>query len=102
MKIDVEGAEWDSFLLAPDSVFQQIDQMDVEFHEVGEEKFVATLQLKQFFVVAHIHYNNFACAPHLAPFPTWAFEVLLVNKRIAKTDGSPAQKYCCRLTRPTM
>jgi hypothetical protein len=37
-----------------------------------------------------VHYNNFSCDPALAPFPTWAFEVLLVNKRIAMTDGSPA------------
>src|SRR5512132_3853503 len=29
MKIDVEGAEWDSFLLAPDSALSQIDQLDV-------------------------------------------------------------------------
>jgi hypothetical protein len=91
MKMDVEGAEWDSFLLAPDSVFEHIDQMDVEFHGVGDQKFVATMQrLKQFFNVAHVHYNNFSCDSNMAPFPTWAFEVLLVSKRIAKTDGSPA------------
>jgi hypothetical protein len=91
MKMDVEGAEWDSFLLAPDAVFEHIDQLTVEFHNVGEDKFVATLQrLKQYFVVAHLHYNNFSCDASLSPFPSWAFEVLLVNKRIAKSDGSPA------------
>jgi hypothetical protein len=46
--------------------------------------------LKQFFHVAHVHYNNFSCDGSLAPFPSWAFEVLLVNKRIAMSDGSPA------------
>ncbi len=91
MKMDVEGAEWDSFLLAPDSVFEHIDQMDVEFHHVDDPRFVATMQrLKGFFDIAHVHYNNFSCDPDMKPFPTWAFEVLLVSKRIAKTDGSPA------------
>jgi hypothetical protein len=91
MKIDVEGAEWDSFLLAPDSVFTHIDQLDVEFHHVDDPKYVATMRrLKQFFYIAHVHYNNFSCDPSLRPFPSWAFEVLLVSKRIAVTDGAPA------------
>jgi hypothetical protein len=91
MKIDVEGAEWDAFLAAPDEVLRQIDQLDVEFHHVEDPKYVATLQrLKRFFYVAHVHYNNFSCQPSLRPFPSWAFEVLLVNKRIAVTDGKPA------------
>jgi hypothetical protein len=91
MKIDVEGAEWDTFLLAPDSTLSHIDQLDVEFHHVDEPKYVETIRrLKRFFDVAHVHYNNFSCDPSLAPFPSWAFEVLLVSKRIAVTDGSPA------------
>ncbi len=32
LKIDVEGAEWDSFLTVPDKVLAQIDQIAVEFH----------------------------------------------------------------------
>src|SRR6267142_1029187 len=81
---------WDSFLFAPDSVFAHIDQLDVEFHHVEDPKFVAAMErLKQFFYVAHVHYNNFSCDPAIGPFPSWAFEVLLVNKRIAMTDGSP-------------
>ena len=47
-------------------------------------------RLKQFFYVAHVHYNNFSCDAALAPFPSWAFEVLLVSKRIASSDGSAA------------
>jgi hypothetical protein len=91
MKMDVEGAEWDAFLLAPESVFEHIDQLDVEFHHVDEERFVATMRrLKTFFDIAHVHYNNFSCDPGLKPFPSWAFEVLLVSKRIAKTDGTRA------------
>jgi len=91
MKIDVEGAEWDAFLLAPDSALRQIDQLDVEFHHVDEPKYVETIRrLKRFFYIAHVHYNNFSCDPSLTPFPSWAFEVLFVSKRIAMTDGSPA------------
>jgi hypothetical protein len=91
MKIDVEGAEWDSFLFAPDSTLSQIDQLDVEFHHVDEPKYVETMRrLKRFFYVAHVHYNNFSCDSSVAPFPSWAFEVLLVNKRIASSDGSAA------------
>ena len=91
MKIDVEGAEWDAFLLAPDSALAQIDQLDVEFHHVDDPKYVETMRrLKRFFHVAHVHYNNFSCDSSLAPFPSWAFEVLLVNTRIAMSDGSPA------------
>jgi hypothetical protein len=91
MKIDVEGAEWEAFLLAPDNAFLHIDQLDVEFHHVDDPKYVDTIRrLKRFFYIAHVHFNNFSCDPSLAPFPSWAFEVLLVNKRIAATDGSPA------------
>src|SRR5262245_13293824 len=91
MKIDVEGAEWDAFLLAPDSALSQIEQLDVEFHHVGDPKYVETIRrLKTFFHIAHVHYNNFSCDGSLAPFPSWAFEVLLVNKRLAMSDGSPA------------
>jgi hypothetical protein len=91
MKIDVEGAEWDAFLLAPDSTLSQLDQIDVEFHHVDDVKYVEAIRrLKQFFYIAHVHYNNFSCDPLAAPFPAWAFEALLVNKRIAMSDGSPA------------
>jgi hypothetical protein len=91
MKIDVEGAEWDAFLLAPDSTLAQFDQINVEFHHVDDPQYVVAIRrLKQFFHIAHLHYNNFGCDASLAPFPSWAFEVLLVNKRIAMSDGSPA------------
>jgi hypothetical protein len=91
VKIDVEGAEWESFLAAPDALLDRIDQMAVEFHGAGDQKFVAAMEkLRRFFHVAHLHYNNFSCQQGLDPFPAWAYEVLLVNKRIGETDGSPA------------
>jgi hypothetical protein len=74
VKMDVEGAEWDAFLSAPDSVLERIDQLVVEFHGTGDVRYLAALQrLKRFFHVAHLHFNNFACWPGLEPFPAWAY-----------------------------
>jgi hypothetical protein len=87
MKIDVEGAEWDSFLSAPDEVLQQFDQIAVEFHWVQEERYRVVVQrLKQFFHVVHLHFNNASCIGGLDPFPTWAYEVLFVSKRLGIVD----------------
>lgn len=89
LKIDVEGAEWDSFLFAPDAILEQIDQLAVEFHGVDEDRFLAVVhRLKQFFHVAHIHFNNWSCNEDLDPFPTWANEVLFVSKRLGVVDLS--------------
>ena len=89
LKIDVEGAEWDLLLSAPDEVLGQIDQMAVEFHWVEDEKSLAAVRrLKQFFEVAHIHFNNASCISGMEPFPAWAYEVLFVNKRLAVVDPS--------------
>jgi hypothetical protein len=92
VKMDVEGAEWDSLLHAPDATLDRIDQLAIEFHYINDERYVKTVQrLKQFFYVAHVHVNNWSCARGLDPFPGWAFEALLVNKRIGVLDpGQPA------------
>lgn len=89
MKIDVEGAEWESFLAMPDATLQQIDQLAVEFHGVHDNQSVAVVRrLKQFFEVAHVHANNASCIGGMEPFPSWAYEVLFVSKRIAIVDPS--------------
>jgi hypothetical protein len=81
--MDVEGAEWDSFLRAPDELFRLIDQMAVEFHGSDDEKFLRVVRrLKQFFHVVNLHFNNYSCRSGLEPFPSWAYEVLFVNKRL--------------------
>ena len=50
VKMDVEGAEWQSLLSAPDSVLEQIDQLAIEFHWIEDGTSVALARrLKQFF-----------------------------------------------------
>lgn len=89
MKIDVEGAEWESFLAVPDETLQRIDQLAVEFHGVRDDNSVAVVRrLKQFFEVAHVHANNASCIGGMEPFPSWAYEVLFVSKRLAVVDPS--------------
>jgi hypothetical protein len=89
MKMDVEGAEWDSLWSAPDEVLQRIDQLDIELHHNEDARFVAVVQrLKQFFYVTHVHFNNFSCEGNQKPFPSWAFEVLFVNKKVGVIDPS--------------
>lgn len=92
LKMDVEGAEWDSLLHAPDAALERIEQMSVEFHGVHDEKFVRTIwRLKTLFWIAHVHFNNYSCLDGLAPFPAWAYEVLFVNKRLANVDADRAR-----------
>jgi hypothetical protein len=89
VKMDVEGAEWETFLRTPDEVFDQIDQLVVEFHGVDKQQFVdAIRKLKNFYYVANLHYNNYSCTTLYRPFPAWAFEVLLVSKKLGIPDKS--------------
>jgi hypothetical protein len=96
LKIDVEGAEWDSLLSTPDDVLQRIDQMAVELHWelensrwIQQERYARLVKrLKQFFEIAHIHFNNASCLDALDPFPSWAYELLFVSKRLAVIDPS--------------
>jgi hypothetical protein len=91
VKMDVEGAEWDSFNDASEDVLQRIDQMAVEFHGFDQPRFMeAIVKLKGLFHVAHLHWNNYSCQEDKAPFPAWAYEVLFVNKRIGVPDPAGA------------
>jgi hypothetical protein len=89
VKMDVEGAEWDSILQTPDGVLEKIDQIIFEFHGIDRdtERYLKVMdKLRRLFVVAHLHFNNHACVVGGAPFPAWAYEVTYVNKRLAKVD----------------
>jgi hypothetical protein len=89
VKIDVEGAEWDSLLATPDAVLDQIDQMPMELHGANEERFLEVVRrLKQKFHLVNLHFNNYSCSPDLDPLPAWAYQVLWVNKRIGIPDES--------------
>lgn len=87
VKIDVEGAEWDSLLATPDAVLDGIDQLPMELHGVDEARFLALVRkLKRTFYLTSLHFNNHACSAEAAPLPAWAYQVLFVNKRLAEPD----------------
>jgi hypothetical protein len=89
VKMDVEGAEWESLEATPLNVLDRIDQLAIEFHGVDEEQYLRVVRtLKGLFYVAHLHYNNFRCRPHFLPFPADVFEVLFVNKRLGRLAAS--------------
>jgi hypothetical protein len=97
VKMDVEGSEWDSLAAAPIEVLDRIDQFAMELHGVDERRFVDVVRkLKQVFYVAHLHFNNWSCMQGIAPFPAWAVEILLVNKKIGEVDPTRTP----RLPRP--
>jgi hypothetical protein len=89
VKIDVEGAEWNSLLATPDAVRDQIDQMAMELHGVNEQRFLDVVRLlKQKFYLVNLHFNNSSCTRKSDPLPAWAYQVLWVNKRIGIPDES--------------
>jgi hypothetical protein len=89
MKMDVEGAEWESLPLLTDDALNRIDQLVIELHGVKEQRFLDVVRrLKQFFYVANVHVNNFSCQPGHEPFGGWVYEVLFVNKALTSVDLS--------------
>jgi hypothetical protein len=87
VKMDVEGAEWESLLATPDSVLNRIEQLPMELHGTDDPRFLELVRkLKLTFHLVHIHFNNHACNPAVKPFPASAFQVLWVNKRIGIRD----------------
>ena len=78
LKIDVEGAEWNTLLSAPDEMLERIDQMAVEFHWLQDgstgwlhdEKYLSVVKrLKEFFEIAHVHFNNASCIERSGAVP---------------------------------
>jgi hypothetical protein len=87
VKIDIEGAEWDSLMATPDSVLDTISQMPMELHGTDEQKILGTVRrLKRQFHLVNLHFNNWACTPDTAPLPASAYQVLWVNKKIGEID----------------
>jgi hypothetical protein len=89
VKMDIEGAEWKSILATPDEVLATIDQLPMELHGTNDPLYLEVVdKLKRNFYLVHLHFNNWACRPDLAPFPANAFQVLWVNKRVG-IPGTP-------------
>jgi hypothetical protein len=89
MKIDVDGAEWESLLAAPDDLLDRIEQMPMELHvyRTFQPGFVELIRrLKTKFHLVSLHFNNHACTRDTDPLPSRAFQVLWVNKRIGVLD----------------
>jgi hypothetical protein len=87
IKMDIEGAEWDSLLATPNELLEHIDQLPMELHGVQDRRFIDLVRkLKQTFYLVSVHFNNWACSPRVAPFPSIAYQVLFVNKRLGVLD----------------
>ena len=87
VKIDIEGAEWDSLMATPDAVLDRISQMPMELHGTDERKFLEVVRrLKRQFYLVNVHFNNFSCGPDAAPLPGSVFQVLWVNKRVGEIE----------------
>jgi hypothetical protein len=87
IKIDIEGAEWNSLLAAPDELLASIPQIAMEMHGFDNPKIVAVLRkLKRNFYLVNLHFNNWSCTPKAAPLPAWAYQTHWVNKRIGVPD----------------
>lgn len=92
IKMDIEGAEWDSLLAAPDELLASIPQLAMEMHGFDDPKIVEVLRkLKRNFYLVNLHFNNWSCTRRAAPLPAWAYQVLWVNKRIGIVD--PAASF---------
>ena len=74
LKMDIEGAEWDSLLATSDELLQGVNQISIEFHRTEDRKYIDLVRkLKKTFYVVDIHFNNFSCGFLLSPFPAWAY-----------------------------
>lgn len=103
VKMDVEKAEWDSILVTPDAILNNIDQLVVEFHicidckadfhEIDLEKYIQVIQkLKKTFYIVNVHFNNYSCFKGFEPFLGTVFEVLFVNKRIGLMNKNESKR----------
>jgi len=91
VKIDIEGAEWQAILAAPDELFDTIVQMPMELHGTDTQEVLDGLRkLKKHFYLVSVHFNNWRCSTDYAPFPTFAYQVLLVNRKIGIVGRPPA------------
>jgi len=59
IKMDIEGAEWDSLLAAPEELLASIPQITMEMHGFDDPKIVEVLRkLKRNFYLVNLHFNK--------------------------------------------
>jgi hypothetical protein len=85
VKIGVEGAELESLMSTPDRVLDRIDQLAMEVHGADRATSISPE------VETHISSRSSALQQSVvwrrwSPLPAWAYQVLLVNKRIGARD----------------
>jgi hypothetical protein len=87
IKMDIEGAEWDSLLAAPDELLASIPQIAMEMHGYNDPKILEVIRkLRRNFYLVNLHFNNWSCTSKAAPLPAWAYQAHWVNKRIGVLD----------------
>jgi hypothetical protein len=87
IKMDIEGAEWDSLLAAPDELLASIPQIAMEMHGYNDPKILEAIRkLKRHFYLVNLHFNNWSCTSKAAPLAAWAYQTHWVNKRIGVPD----------------
>lgn len=102
IKMDIEGAEWDSLLAAPEELLASIPQITMEMHGFDHPKIVEVLRkLKRNFYLVNLHFNNWSCTPKAAPLLAWAYQTNWVNKRIGVPDlAAPSPEPMSALNAP--
>ena len=87
IKMDIEGAEWESLLAVSDQLFASIPQLAMEMHGFDDPRILEVLRkLNRSFYLVNLHFNNWSCTSKAAPLPARAYQVLWVNKRIGIVD----------------
>ena len=87
IKMDIEGAEWESLLATSDELLASIPQLAMEMHGFDDPRILEVLRkLNRSFYLVNLHFNNWSCTSKAAPLPAWAYQVLWVNKRIGVID----------------
>src|SRR5438105_9602111 len=83
IKMDIEGAEWDSLLAAPEELLASVPQITMEMHGFDNPKTVEVLRkLKRNFYLVNLHFNNWSCTPKAAPLPACVYHTHWGNTSI--------------------
>ena len=84
VKMDVEGRSGRASSECPMTSCSESTSWPSSSTAIDEARFIFVMsKLKEFFYIANLHWNNFGCDGASAPFHSWAYELLLVNKRSA-------------------